>query len=224
VRNSFFAINSRREFLRKSGKVLVVTSFAGSFLTPIGNLFIDEALGANYCANCGAELPKNAKFCPKCGMKIESGEIDKTNTGESNESNWKEVPCECKSRTPTFFEFCHDVIECSGYLSNPYEYSQLKFKGETGNKTVLGTNPQGYPTRKDLPYTTDFYVENIYCPKGEGFKIEISVPVIKHIETHNLDSEDWIYYYMPHGSPNGDIFLTIYTTEGSGPWSFKIRE
>ncbi len=46
-----------------------------------------------WCQNCGNELKENAKFCPKCGMKLEIQEnsniqvSNSTHIASSNENN-----------------------------------------------------------------------------------------------------------------------------------------
>lgn len=42
-----------------------------------------------YCDNCGAEIPKNAEFCPNCGQKVT---VKKTNTVTKSESKTTTKP------------------------------------------------------------------------------------------------------------------------------------
>ena len=116
-----------------------------------------------YCNKCGAKIPSNSIFCPRCGYKLEIlpaydsaenlGPVDSTETdGQSSPEKGKKKPLKTKdmlialAMSAMVFIAVYSLLSCSGKpnLKNVYTkycsptYAEL---GSDGSYLSIDTNP-----------------------------------------------------------------------------------
>jgi RNA polymerase subunit RPABC4/transcription elongation factor Spt4 len=107
----FFYVRSRGERATRNTRLHEdVAASAATVAAPGSEIKADtSATAVTYCGQCGAQIPKDSRFCTVCGTKEELSEPTTVNEIEKADHSKSTMFCtQCRAKIPRDSKFCKE--------------------------------------------------------------------------------------------------------------------